>query len=63
MKENRWEWCDPGVAFYKTNTEDEIRKDWEEKRADLTRDWKKRAREAGKMSRKRKGGVDGEGDI
>ncbi|KAG2012189.1 hypothetical protein CC2G_012224 [Coprinopsis cinerea AmutBmut pab1-1] len=63
IKDNRWDWCDPGVKFYKTSTEEEIRKDWEEKKGDLTRDWKKRAREAGKASRKRKGGVDGDADV
>ncbi|KAH6915634.1 hypothetical protein BKA70DRAFT_465787 [Coprinopsis sp. MPI-PUGE-AT-0042] len=63
IKDNRWDWMDPSTKFYRTATEDEIRKEWEEKKGDLTRDWKKRAREAGKMNRKRKGGAEGDADV
>ncbi|EGN96949.1 hypothetical protein SERLA73DRAFT_170295 [Serpula lacrymans var. lacrymans S7.3] len=56
-KDKGWNWRDAG--FYRTQTEDEIRKRWEKNKAELTRDWKKRHREAGKM-RRRRGGVDGE---
>lgn len=46
-----------GGAFYRTQTEDEIRKAWEEAKVELTIGWKKRWREAGKV-RRRRGGVD-----
>jgi len=59
MKEDHWSWRDPAVAFYRTQTEEEIRKRWEERKGDLTKDWKKRAREATKASRRRGRGDDG----
>ncbi|TFK20277.1 hypothetical protein FA15DRAFT_759512 [Coprinopsis marcescibilis] len=62
IKDNKWDWADSDVSFYRTKSEDEIRKDWEDKKGDLTRDWKKRAREAGKLSRRRKGPGAGGGD-
>ena len=57
-KEQGCYWRDPAVAFYRTNTEEEIRKRWEEERGELTRGWKKRSREAGKVRRRRKGGIE-----
>ncbi|GLB41442.1 putative peptide hydrolase [Lyophyllum shimeji] len=47
-KEGGWSWRDPAVGFFRTETEDEIRKRWEEKKGELTREWKRRWREAGK---------------
>ncbi|KAG5727721.1 hypothetical protein E4T56_gene20741 [Termitomyces sp. T112] len=52
--ENKWHWRDPAVEFYRTGTDEDIRKRWEESKVELTREWKKRCREAGKMSRRRK---------
>lgn len=52
-KDNHWNWRDPSVGFYRTRTDDEIRKKWEEDRVELTRGWKKRSREAMKTSRRR----------
>ena len=43
------------ASFYRTESEEEIRKKWEEK-GELTRAWKKRYREAGKIRRRRGGG-------
>ncbi|KDR80972.1 hypothetical protein GALMADRAFT_136042 [Galerina marginata CBS 339.88] len=61
VKDNGWNWRDPAVAFYRTDTEEDIRKRWEENKGELTRDWKRRWREAGKVSRRKRGGVeDGE---
>ncbi|KAH7923702.1 hypothetical protein BV22DRAFT_1196524 [Leucogyrophana mollusca] len=54
-KEKGWDWRDAG--FYRTETEDEIRQRWEGSKLELTREWKRRHREAGK-SRRRRGGVD-----
>ncbi|KAF8624143.1 hypothetical protein AX17_007206 [Amanita inopinata Kibby_2008] len=56
-KEKGWNWRDSSVGFYRTETEDEIRKRWEESRGELTKEWKRRWKEAGKMSRRRYGGV------
>ncbi|KAK2463348.1 hypothetical protein APHAL10511_004659 [Amanita phalloides] len=56
-KENRWNWRDPSVGFYRTETEDAIRKRWEESKVELTREWKRRSKEAGKMNRRRYKGV------
>jgi len=56
-RENGWDWRDPTVGFYRTESEADIRKRWEETRGELTAGWKKRYREAGKV-RKRKGGTD-----
>ena len=46
------------TGFYRTESSEEIVKRWEEVKGNLTRDWKKRHREAVK-SRRRRGGVDG----
>ena len=61
-KEKGWNWRDPNVAFYRTETEDEIRKRWEESKGELTREWKKRSKEASKMSRRKHGGVKADDD-
>ncbi|PPQ63114.1 hypothetical protein CVT24_005825 [Panaeolus cyanescens] len=58
VKDNRWNWADPSVAFYRTGKEEDIRKRWEESKRDLTTDWKKRWKEAGKLNKRRRGGVD-----
>jgi len=47
------------TGFHRTESSEEIAKRWEEVKGDLTRDWKRRHREAVK-SRKRRGGVDGD---
>jgi hypothetical protein len=57
--ERGWNWRDPTVGFYRTETDDEIRKRWEDEKVELTREWKRRCREAGKV-RRRKGGIDGD---
>lgn len=59
-KEGGWYWRDPAVGFYKTENDEEIRKRWEESKGELTRDWKMRWKEAGKVRRRKKGtdGVD-----
>lgn len=46
--------------FFRTDGPEDIRKDWEEIRGELTNDWKRRHREAVK-SRKRRGGAGAEG--
>ena len=51
IKDNHWNWRDPLVGFYRTGTEDDIRKRWEEGKGGLTKEWKKRWREAGKANR------------
>jgi len=61
-KERGWNWRDPSVAFYRTETEDEIRKRWEESKGELTREWKKRSKEASKMSRRKYGGAKADGE-
>jgi hypothetical protein len=48
-----WHWHDPAVGFYRAGGEEDIRKRWEEVKVDLTRDWKKRWREASKARRRR----------
>lgn len=60
-KENKWDWRDPEVGFFRTGTEEDIRKKWEEEKVELTKEWRRRWREAGKVSRRRRGGV-GDGD-
>ncbi|KAF5379485.1 hypothetical protein D9615_006634 [Tricholomella constricta] len=60
-RENKWHWRDPNVGFYRTGTEEDIRKRWEESKVELTREWKRRCREAGKVQRRRRGG-EGEGE-
>jgi hypothetical protein len=47
-KNSGWLWNDPSVKFYKVHGEEEIREQWEQQKLDLTRDWKKRWREATK---------------
>jgi hypothetical protein len=50
-----WSWRDPAAGFWRTESEEEIRTRWKEVKVELTRDWKRRWREARKM-RKRRGG-------
>jgi hypothetical protein len=57
IKDNHWNWRDPSVGFYRTGTEDDIRKRWEEEKSELTQEWKKRWREACKANRWRRGGT------
>jgi hypothetical protein len=45
------------TGFYRTESSEEIVSRWEEVKGDLTRDWKRRHREAVK-SRRRRGGID-----
>lgn len=61
-RENKWNWRDPDVGFFRTGTEEDIRKGWEERKVELTKEWKRRCREAGKVSRRRRRGW-GEGDF
>jgi len=58
IKDNHWNWRDPSVGFYRTGTEEDIRKRWEEGKSELTKEWKKRWREAGKANRRRRGVAD-----
>ena len=58
IKDNHWNWRDPSVGFYRTGTEDDIRKRWEEGKSELTKEWKKRWREAGKANRWRRNDAD-----
>ncbi|KDQ62016.1 hypothetical protein JAAARDRAFT_190714 [Jaapia argillacea MUCL 33604] len=51
-----WHPSSPAFSFYRTDTEEDIRKKWEENKLELTRDWKRRWREGGKAGR-RGGGV------
>ncbi|KAJ7770644.1 hypothetical protein B0H16DRAFT_1410935 [Mycena metata] len=53
-KDNGWD-----AHFHRTETDDEIRVEWETRKVGLTREWNRRWREAGKV-RRRRGGVDGE---
>jgi hypothetical protein len=57
-RDKGWYWRDPAVGFYRTDTQEDIKKWWESEKMELTREWKKRSREAGKV-RKRRGGDDG----
>ena len=52
-------WDPISAKFYRTESEEEIRKRWEESKGELTREWKRRFREAGKV-RRRRGGGDGD---
>lgn len=52
-REKGWDWR----GFCRTQTSDEIKQRWEEQKVELTRDWKRRHREAIK-SRRRRGGAD-----
>jgi hypothetical protein len=56
MRERGFDWRD---GFYRSESSEEIAKRWEETKGDLTRDWKRRHREAVK-SRRRRGGTDGD---
>ncbi|KAF9563564.1 hypothetical protein CPC08DRAFT_792891 [Agrocybe pediades] len=58
VKDNGWNWRDPSVGFYRTGTDEDIKKRWEESKGDLTRDWKRRCREAAKVNRRKRGGVE-----
>lgn len=51
MRERGWDW----QRFCRTQTSEEIRQRWEAQKGELTRDWKRRHREALK-SRGRRGG-------
>jgi hypothetical protein len=62
IKDNGWNWRDPAVGFFRTGTEEDIRKRWEESKGELTRDWKRRCREAGKVNRRKRGGVDNDNE-
>ena len=59
-KEKGWNWCDTTVAFYRTETENKIRKRWEGVKGELTRDWKRRWKEARKIGCRKYGGADGD---
>ena len=54
-RENGWDWR----TFHRTQTSEEIKQRWESQKVELTKDWKRRHREAVK-SRKRRGGGDGD---
>lgn len=45
-------------GFHRTGTEEDIRKRWEESKGELTRGWKKRVKDAGKMKRRRGAAAD-----
>lgn len=62
IKDNGWNWRDPMVGFFRTGTEEDIRKRWEENKGELTRDWKRRCREAGKVNRRKRGGVENDNE-
>ena len=55
-KEKGWDWRN----FCRTQTTEEIKQKWEEQKAELTKDWKRRYREAIKSKRRRGGVADGE---
>ncbi|KIP07446.1 hypothetical protein PHLGIDRAFT_421113 [Phlebiopsis gigantea 11061_1 CR5-6] len=55
-KENGWDWR----KFCRTQTSEEIKQKWEEQKVELTKDWKRRHREAIKSRRRRGGAGDGE---
>jgi hypothetical protein len=61
-RENGWNWRDPNVGFWRTGTEEEIKERWEGQKVELTREWKRRCREAGKVRRRRDAGVEADGD-
>ncbi|EIN10513.1 hypothetical protein PUNSTDRAFT_84630, partial [Punctularia strigosozonata HHB-11173 SS5] len=52
-REGGWDWR---TAFYRTETDEELRQQWEEQKGELTRTWKRRHREALKSRRRRGGG-------
>ncbi|KAH8831748.1 hypothetical protein DL96DRAFT_1588884 [Flagelloscypha sp. PMI_526] len=45
------------MGFYRTQTWDEIRQEWDHAKGELTQTWKKRWREASKLRRRRGGGA------
>ncbi|KAF7370177.1 hypothetical protein MSAN_00648300 [Mycena sanguinolenta] len=53
-KDNGW-----NTHFHRNETDDEIRAKWEKEKVELTREWNRRWREAGKV-RRRRGGGDGD---
>lgn len=53
-KENGWYWRDDAARFWNVESEEETRKKWEESKGELTRDWKRRWREAGKFRKRKK---------
>lgn len=59
LKDNFLALLPEAAAFHRTETEQEIRTRWEETKGELTKEWKRRFREAGK-SRRRRGGGDGD---
>jgi len=59
-QDKKWSWRDPQAGFFRTETEAEIRARWEEEKGELTRGWKKRWREAGKVRRRKGGGKEGD---
>lgn len=61
--DNGWNWRDRSIGFFKTDTDEDIRKRWEESKSELTRDWKRRCREAAKVTRRKRGGVEGEAEF
>ncbi|THU80943.1 hypothetical protein K435DRAFT_785238 [Dendrothele bispora CBS 962.96] len=48
--------------FYEKPTEEQIQQRWEDSKLELTRAWKKRWKEAGKIRRRKGGGIGGEED-
>ena len=59
-QDKKWSWRDPQAGFFRMGTEAEIRARWEEEKGELTRGWKKRCREAGKVRRRKGGGKEGD---
>ena len=57
-KERGWDWRDPTIGFFRTESDETIREKWEKEKLFLTRDWKRRWREACKAKRRR-GGPEG----
>lgn len=55
-REKGWDWR----KFCRTQTTEEIKQKWEEQKVELTKDWKRRHREAIKSRRRRGGAGDAE---
>ncbi|KDQ32715.1 hypothetical protein PLEOSDRAFT_164921 [Pleurotus ostreatus PC15] len=55
--ERGWNWRESNSGFWRTETDEQIKKRWEDQKVELTRDWRRRWREAGKLRRRR--GADG----
>jgi len=53
-RDHGWFWRDPAVGFWKRESEEEITKKREESRGELTRQWKKKWREAGKARNRKR---------